>query len=163
MIYLLRKLLSSNFVWSLARENPHGFEIIKDGEVYMQRKTFGKWFGKELRLHRIFLPDPGRHLHDHPFEFRTYLLKGGYTADHTWIPYDSSLGNVGQIKVFTEGDSHKVSNGIYHRITSLIMNEDDDYVATFVVAKWNDDPTDWGFLVDGQHVNYTQYRHLNGN
>lgn len=37
------------------------------------------WFG--IYLHRIFRPDNDRHPHDHPWGFRSVVLKGGYVQE----------------------------------------------------------------------------------
>lgn len=53
--------------------------IIIDGKLYLRRYflTPRRW-PLRLFLHRIYLPDPDRDLHDHPWDFRTIVLKGGY-------------------------------------------------------------------------------------
>lgn len=52
--------------------------------VYMRRWILHTPFG-DLRLHHILRSDHDRDLHDHPFDFWTFLLTGGYTE---WLPAD---------------------------------------------------------------------------
>lgn len=52
-------------------------DIHIDGDVYMKRWLLNfHFFG--LRLHNILRSDGDRELHDHPFSFLTFILKGGY-------------------------------------------------------------------------------------
>lgn len=54
-------------------------DIVIDGELYLRRwyvsgrGTDAQWF-----LHNIRKPDAGRDLHDHPWDFTTKILSGGY-------------------------------------------------------------------------------------
>ncbi len=49
---------------------------------YMRRWILRTPFGM-LRLHHILRSDTDRHLHDHPFDFVSFLLTGGY---HEAVP-----------------------------------------------------------------------------
>jgi hypothetical protein len=54
---------------------------IGPGGSYMRRYIFRTpWF--TLRLHHILRSDDDRHLHDHPFDFTSFLLTGGYHRAH---------------------------------------------------------------------------------
>src|SRR3954462_14608228 len=46
--------------------------------LYLRRWLFVRtpWF--QVMLHKINRPDADRHLHDHPWSFRSLILKGGY-------------------------------------------------------------------------------------
>lgn len=48
-----------------------------EGKEYLHRWTF-VCFGFSLRLHHWIGSDVGPHLHDHPFNFISILLKGSY-------------------------------------------------------------------------------------
>jgi hypothetical protein len=39
-----------------------------------------------VRLHHILRSDADRHLHDHPFDFTSFLLTGGYIEVTPWQP-----------------------------------------------------------------------------
>lgn len=59
--------------WALGHD-----EIGTDGTTYMRRWFFWcPWFG--VRVHHILRSDPDRHMHDHPWDFMSLLLTGGYT------------------------------------------------------------------------------------
>lgn len=58
----------------------HKKELARRGErKYFTRYTIIEtpWFA--LLLHRMHNPDPNVYLHDHPFNFWTFVLWGGYT------------------------------------------------------------------------------------
>lgn len=48
--------------------------------TYMRRWIWKTPWGT-LRLHNILRSDDDRHLHDHPFDFTSFLLSGGYTEE----------------------------------------------------------------------------------
>lgn len=49
-----------------------------DGTTYMERWICKLPTGHMIRLHHIMRSDLDRHLHDHPFDFTSLLLTGGY-------------------------------------------------------------------------------------
>lgn len=48
------------------------------GNIYMKRFILLLPWGATIRLHGIMRSDDDRHLHDHPFDFVSLLLTGGY-------------------------------------------------------------------------------------
>lgn len=63
--------------WSVLRR----FTIDRDGEVYLTRwyLVSTPWFG--VYLHRFDGPDPDADPHDHPWNFVTMVLRGGYDEE----------------------------------------------------------------------------------
>jgi len=57
-------------------------EITVAGVRYMQRHYVARASGYSLRLHHLLVDDAGRDLHDHPWDYTTMLLTGGY-REHT--------------------------------------------------------------------------------
>lgn len=54
-------------------------DIVIDGRLYLRRYFLTpRWLPIRVFLHRIYLPDAGRDLHDHPWDFSTLVLCGGY-------------------------------------------------------------------------------------
>lgn len=83
ILTLLRCILTSFFNperWKLRR---HHLGDRQSGEfrIYMKRFILQTPFGG-VRLHKIMRSDLERHMHDHPFDFASLLLSGGYT-EHT--------------------------------------------------------------------------------
>ena len=54
------------------------FDIVINGELYLTRLTLLKtpWFS--VKLHWIHKADPDRDLHDHPWPFASFVLRGWY-------------------------------------------------------------------------------------
>src|SRR5579872_1331659 len=49
---------------------------------YLKRYfILGKHHGARIYLHKIITSDPGRDLHDHPFDFLSIILWGGYVEE----------------------------------------------------------------------------------
>lgn len=57
-----------------------------DGQVYLRRYKIFKcrWF--KIRLHHILLSDYDC-LHDHPWNFISIILKGGYFEKYSWLQH----------------------------------------------------------------------------
>jgi hypothetical protein len=66
MFNWLQKLLGRSDIWV-------------NGVLYMKRWKFMPEHLPGFRLHNIIKSDSDRELHDHPFTFVTFILKGGYT------------------------------------------------------------------------------------
>lgn len=63
---------------AISRPYAQGHLFHEDGSLYMQRwqlVRLGRW---NLRLHDIRTADLDRHLHDHPWNFLSLVLAGGY-------------------------------------------------------------------------------------
>lgn len=50
----------------------------KDGSLYMGRYTLFETKWLSARVHNIATPDLDRHFHDHPWNFVSLVLRGGY-------------------------------------------------------------------------------------
>ena len=59
----------------------HRFIIGDKGNVYLDRLTLltTPWFS--VKLHKIYRPDQQRDLHDHPWSFLSFVLRGSYVED----------------------------------------------------------------------------------
>lgn len=93
-----------------------------------------------VRIHHIAAPDAGRDWHDHPWDARTIILKGGYiehdeTGRHMRLP----------------GDTKALRFGEYHTIPSLLPH------AYTLFITWKYQGT-WGFLVNGKKVPHKEYK-----
>lgn len=65
----LKKLVAFFYVYS---------EIVIKDVLYMRRWRFLPDWLPGFRVHNILQSDDDRALHDHPFSFVTFILKGGY-------------------------------------------------------------------------------------
>lgn len=142
-----------NWVVSYAQRTPYK-HIIKDKKLYM-----GRWWvfnrydqnGKRykclpsLRVHLIAGPDKTRHLHDHPWDARTFVLNGGYT-EVVLMP-DGSLKEYKRRKGYTG----KIGYGKYHTITAVEPNT----YTLFVTYRHRGE---WGFLVNNRKIPHYMYQ-----
>lgn len=118
---------------------PHT-NIVIDGQLYMTRwhliKT--KWF--RLRVHHILLPDYGRHLHDHPFSFLSWLAKGCYDEV---LPDGHTVNRPRWSLAFRQAE-------MAHHISDLTGD-------VWTIVATGRCRRDWGFYVDGQWVSADEY------
>lgn len=63
-----------------------GHLLHADGSLYMGRWEFFRTRLFWPRLHHIATPDLDRHLHDHPADFFSLVLSGGYVEDRPETP-----------------------------------------------------------------------------
>jgi len=124
----------------------HTFEIRDPDtdELYLRRYILLRcpWF--EIFVHRIHTPDTDRHLHDHPWSFVSFVLRGWYIEtvpepvsglplrfiQRTWFNYKRATDR--------------------HRITLVSPN-----LWTLILT--GPRRREWGFVVDGVWVHYREY------
>lgn len=122
-----------------------------------------QWLGfPSIRVHHIMRADDDGHLHDHPWNARTILLRGWYReerplSDGSQIP-DNCTGIVRShyddsrmLFTRTTGYTGSVQFEQYHRISQV--SNGGVYTLWFT---WRYRGT-WGFLVDGVKVPYRKY------
>lgn len=125
-------------------------------------------FPISIRLHQIMREDDDRDLHDHPWNARTFILRGGYTearreeAPHyprySVAEFEAMRGiRPGRpAPVVTEyirgpGDTAALRFGEYHRITEVSLG---GVWTLFVTGRYRGT---WGFLVNGKKVPWREY------
>lgn len=101
-----------------------------------------------IRIHHILRRDNDRHLHDHPWNARTIILKGWYI--------ERRLEGTGPFPIEVQyvrcnGDTAEINHGDFHSIDEVsvggvyTMFFTWDYVGT------------WGFLVNGKKIPWREY------
>lgn len=135
-----------------AQKTPYVHIYGKDGSMYMGRwwlfnpyphleEKRENWFPISIRIHHIQKKDDDRHLHDHPCNARTIILKNCYTEVRE-----------GGVRYFRfAGDTAKLKFGEYHRITFV---PPEGVWTLFITGKYQGT---WGFLVDGVKVQWRKY------
>ena len=95
----------------------------KDGsqDVYLKRLRILQtpWFG--IYLHDILQPDRDPDPHDHPWNFRTFILRGGYTEEVV-CTRAMSTREIAQTKFsrrWFSWTTHRMTRIYAHRITSV--------------------------------------------
>lgn len=122
------------------------------------RKGWRDWV-PSVRIHHIMREDRDRHLHDHPWNARTIVLRGWYEEER---PTRSNTGQVPDdlVKVGSQlrdvfkrrqGYTGRLLFGEYHRISEV----SDGGVFTLFIT-WRERGT-WGFDVDGRKVPWREY------
>lgn len=183
------RVLSSERVtdWLIKRatKTPYHHLASADGEeLYMARywllnpydrethKVKYSWLPWSIRLHFIYQPDKDHHMHDHPWDARTVILRGGYREQ---VPGDDALRD--QVlanlqndpgldaKMFTQaktvsfseyherlsGYTGVLKHGQVHRIDKI---HEGCAVTLFITGKYKGP---WGFLVAGKMVPWRKY------
>ena len=98
-----------------------------------------------LRLHHILRADIGDDPHDHPFDFASLILCGGYTEARRF-------NDVDQVCRFDAGDIVRRKTTDFHRLISV-----DPGTWTLVLSGPKVKP--WGFkMPDGSFVSHLEYR-----
>lgn len=82
--------------------------------VLLGRDEFGalfpwRWLPCSIRLHHILREDADPYLHDHPWPFRTIILRGWYQEEDIF----------GEVRVHLAGDTVARSAKDFHRITRV--------------------------------------------
>jgi hypothetical protein len=185
--WLIGRALSSRIGFALVKayafRTPHVHLHDLDGTLYMgrwsvvdefkrvggkdtKRRTLGsrllEWTTgyRSIRLHHICRPDHDRDLHNHPFDYRTFILHGCYAEE-----YEEPAGGLTQTWPPTlvpgyrwvhRGGTATGSATKYHRIDVMPK----DGVWTLFCMSRNTNA--WGFKVDGQHVQSRTYFRMRG-
>ncbi len=111
-------------------------------------------FLPSIRLHNICVEDGDRHLHDHPWNARTIILRGGYLEEREPMPgYDHSF--CGRQR----GDTTRLRFGEYHRIHTIWHHNGDRGGCWTLFITWRYRGT-WGFKVDGRKVPWREYLNI---
>lgn len=141
------------------------FDIIgEDGSVYMRRywlfnpianqKRKYPFIPFSIRIHHILRADQDRHMHDHPWNARTWILDGWYFEQRVAPPTAADPNRHGYRLIQyrrAPGDTARLGYERYHRITSV---SDGGAWTLFVFGRYRGQ---WGFMVDGKKVNFRQY------
>jgi hypothetical protein len=99
------------------------------------------WLKRSGRVNHILRADADRHYHDHPFNVRTFILKGWYVEER----------ENGDVYLRKAGDTATLKFGEYHRIIAVSSG---GVWTLFVVGP---KIGEWGFKVDGKKVIWTDY------
>ena len=150
-----------------AKRTPYSHIPSRDGKrTYMRRWWLFNPYGKadngdtlpprwewlpSIRVHHILLADDDQHMHDHPWDARTIVLRGYYLEQ---LPLTADRGQRGFAWRWHEcrrGYTGRLEFGEYHRIHTL--SGGGVYTLFFT---WKYMGT-WGFLVDGVKVPWRKY------
>lgn len=113
-------------------------DIMDESSVYLRRWYILRtpWFG--VYLHNILRPDTDRHLHDHPWNFWSFVLKGGYTES---VPDRMSRWGLHRLRIWERWSVHRLRATDSHRIVHLLPH-------TWTLILVGRRQRDWGFWVE---------------
>jgi len=105
---------------------------------YMRRFWLLRLGPLQIRLHHILAEDPGRDHHDHPWPFRSVILRGWYLEQREG----------GRHMRREEGDMYRMKRGEFHRIVQVA-----DGGAWTLFITWGA-RRGWGFKPSVPHGEY---------
>lgn len=119
----------------------------KDGELHFRRWRLLKtpWF--EVYIHGIYQPDHDQHLHDHPWDIWTMILKGSYIEEYWDDKVQMSISNVRKrfnVSYRKSKDFHKIDNLMTKKVFTLA-----------IVGKRK---REWGYKTEDGWVDNKTYR-----
>lgn len=133
------------------------FDVDHNGRDIMGTHTLASkalmWLTKgrysSVRLHRIMRSDHDRHLHNHPFRYRSLILRGWYCE--VWPEYVDWEEPVEYSCYFYRGEWNRGSPVSFHRIASVSPG------GVWTLFFMGPNSNEWGFMVDGEFVKSTTY------
>lgn len=124
----------------------------KEGNLHFKRWRFFACPWLRIYLHKICLPDYDAHMHDHPWNFISLILYGGYVEKYSAGPnYENIYHNTNR-----PGKIIKRKRSDVHKIEKLINNSNWSLVIAWGKYKI------WGYRVDSGWIDHKLYR-LNKN
>jgi hypothetical protein len=102
------------------------------------------WMPFSIRIHHIKRPDDGRDLHDHPFDYRTIILKGWYDECDIF----------GRSNIRSAGETVSARAQTFHRISAMPA------AGVWTLFIMGPRINSWGFLVGGRKIYYKHYLKL---
>lgn len=121
----------------------------KEGELHFLRYRLFSCPWLRLYIHKICKSDEDAHLHTHPWNFYSFILKGGYkqrVKAHPMDFYEHDIEEYGPLQVvhMTRYEGHHI-----HLV---------EPTWTFVIAYGSYGP--WGYLTKDGFIDHKRYREL---
>ena len=115
-----------------------------DQTPYITRTLLPRVGDQRPLLHRIHRPDYDPYHHNHPWKTAQFtILSGGYTEQRL---VDGAIVE----RVLRVGDVNQLDADTFHHVSAVEPN-------TWTFGIVGERVQDWGFLVDGEFVVYTEY------
>lgn len=114
------------------------------------------WFPLSVRVHQIKRADNDRHLHDHPWDFRTIVLMGWYDEMRPYGDPNAKLRFSGfeavECRKRRVGDTYLLRFGEFHKIVGVSP----EVGAVTLFITWRKRGT-WGFKVGDRKIPWREY------
>jgi hypothetical protein len=153
LLWLLGRILAQPRIasWLINRARRTPYEHLPG---YMERYWLFNGWGPNnkprwprlpsIRVNRILRADRGAHYHDHPADFRTFILRGWYCEARMLDRYSPHMRRTGDTVFLEHGQFHHISMVPAYGVWTLFVT-------------WPR-KGDWGFWVNGQKVLNRDYR-----
>jgi len=137
---------------------PHK-DIARGGDLYLRRFYLTPlWFPIRLFLHHIVRPDSDEHMHDHPWDFWTFPVMGGYLENGHRPRRGDVIGIHWLLKLVGTDPEMGIRHGGWqfrpstyrHRIVAVFPN-------TWTLVATRKAVREWGFWVKDKFVPWFQY------
>jgi hypothetical protein len=124
----------------------------KEGALHFRRWRFftSPWF--RIYLHKICRSDEDKHLHTHPWNFISFILKGGYSQEY----WDSILDRDTSYQRFGQFDLVKLGRHEGHKIT---LSHTPTWTLVFAYGGYKE----WGYLTERGYIDHKNYRQMKNN
>lgn len=120
------------------------------GRTYLRRLRVLQTPRFAIYLHWIYLPDEDRDPHDHPCNFWSMVVRGGYTEQvYPYVRVRRDFAT--KVKTWRRGSVHKMPYDQAHRITHIRPG-------TVTLVAFGVRRQSWGFWTSDGFVPYTQYQ-----
>lgn len=103
-----------------------------------------KWCPISIRVHHILREDLDRHMHDHPWNARTFILRG-------WYCEEREIAGIPVSFVRRAGGTARLEFGQFHAIRKVSPG---GVFTLFVTSRYQGT---WGFKVGGRKIPWRQY------
>lgn len=165
MALIISRPRIANWLIEKSRKTPYS-NIARDGDIYMERfwlfnpysrgpdgqeASKYKWFPWNIRIHWIRRADSDEHMHDHPWNARTIILRGFYWEVRKVGCGQCDCGCMDEEYLRESGDTAKLGFGEYHRIDKVSPG---GAWTLFISGPYQGT---WGFLVDGVKIHWKTY------
>lgn len=114
------------------------------------RRRRWNWLPVSIRVHHILRADRGDHMHDHPWNARTFILSGWY-SEYRKVQHAQDKRSYMLLIDRLPGDTATLQRGEYHHISQVSPG------GVWTLFVMFGEIGDWGFDVDGTHVDHEDY------
>ncbi|MGH9931715.1 MAG: hypothetical protein ACREA9_21135 [Pyrinomonadaceae bacterium] len=165
---ILAKPAIANAIIRYAQRTPYFHLPCDEDPSYMKRwwvfnryrldngKPRFRWCPWSVRVHHILREDRERHIHDHPWNARTIILRGFYVEYRENAEFESMTPSNPsnpefEVKLRQAGDTATLGHNRYHCIRQV---SDGGVYTLFISGPWQGV---WGFLVNGVKIPWRTY------
>jgi hypothetical protein len=123
-----------------------------DGEEYLSRRGWEcRWFG--VFLHKISGPDPGKDLHDHPWNFWRFVIRGCYAESFDGVAQNKYRYGYTKRRTIKRWSMSRLKLGTAHAIRYVAPN-------TWTLVIHGRKRNEWGFYTMSSFTHHREYSGL---